>query len=84
MRNKPSMDQLADLSPNMRSAIWRAKKDEGWEVKSYWITLQSLVQRGLVTNHQWKSYTLTKKGRAWRKHLKKHYKLNINKAVIEQ
>ena len=66
-----TLEQLADLSPNMRKAL-RAVDYAIPARDTYWITLQGLASRGLVVRPQVRSsaYKLTELGLAYSAALK--------------
>ena len=45
-------DDLAELSPNMRKALRECSNHKIGSKDTYWITLQGLAGRGLVTRPQ--------------------------------
>ncbi len=66
-----TLEQLADLTPNMRVAL-RAADYEIPARDTYWITLQGLASRGLVERPQLRggAYKLTAIGLAYSAALK--------------
>ena len=65
---KPSFDELAALSPNMRAVLKRSEGPTIAHDSTYWITLQGMASRGLIERPKppARGYDLTDAGKAYR------------------